>query len=304
MAMGTESKVHRAACQCYVKSAGPWLWHSCIGLQLGCSATAALVIALGNTGGTNPTEKLWWSQVKVAAVAAIGAWLPTAKQLPAPVLKHFETGLKDREALKRANLRCLAKVKAFTIASLHHVPCLEQDMFALLEPQAKSSNPTHSFEDSEWLVQALQVSPTLAESTAPLAKPLGQLVTDGVAKVAVRSDGVVALYALAVLAAHSPAAAAQCKQDKVRGPTCVRRSNCSFSPNCQWFVRGSTSWPYMQVSPCCDGLRSSSGTCTVPFDALLNIANSHELAIAGVEGRSCRQQPTADVRCCGSSGRP
>lgn len=51
-------------------------------------------------------------QVKVAAASAVGAWLPLAKQLPPPVVKHFEAGLRDKEALKRANLRCLAKVGA------------------------------------------------------------------------------------------------------------------------------------------------------------------------------------------------
>lgn len=66
--------------------------------------------------------------------------------------------------------------------------------------------------------QALQMSPALAESTAPLAKPLGQILSDGITKAAVRSDGVVALYALSVLAAHSPAAAAQCKQNGVQAP--------------------------------------------------------------------------------------
>ncbi len=45
-------------------------------------------------------------------MAALGTWLPHAKELPQPVVKHLEAGLKEKEALKRAHLRCLAAVGA------------------------------------------------------------------------------------------------------------------------------------------------------------------------------------------------
>lgn len=43
-------------------------------------------------------------------MAALGAWLQLMQQLPEPVLAHFRSGLKEKEGLRRAHLRCLVQV--------------------------------------------------------------------------------------------------------------------------------------------------------------------------------------------------
>lgn len=53
----------------------------------------------------------WLLQVKLSLVAALGAWLQRMQQLPEAVLAHFQAGLKEKEALRRAHLRCLAQVR-------------------------------------------------------------------------------------------------------------------------------------------------------------------------------------------------
>lgn len=52
-------------------------------------------------------------QVKLSLVAALGAWLQRMQQLPEAVLAHFQSGLKEKEVLRRAHLRCLAQVGQF-----------------------------------------------------------------------------------------------------------------------------------------------------------------------------------------------
>lgn len=49
-------------------------------------------------------------QVKLSLVTALGAWLQRMQKLPEVVLAHFRGGLKEKEALRRAYLRCLVQV--------------------------------------------------------------------------------------------------------------------------------------------------------------------------------------------------
>jgi hypothetical protein len=51
-------------------------------------------------------------QVKLSMVATLEAWLQRMQQLPEMVLAHFRSGLREKEALRRAHLRCLAQVNA------------------------------------------------------------------------------------------------------------------------------------------------------------------------------------------------
>jgi hypothetical protein len=51
-------------------------------------------------------------QVKLSLVAALRAWLQRVQKLPEAVLAHFRGGVKEKEALRRAHLRCLVQVSA------------------------------------------------------------------------------------------------------------------------------------------------------------------------------------------------
>ena len=51
-------------------------------------------------------------QVKLSFVAALAAWLQRMQRLPEMVLAHLRSGLKEKETLRRAHLRCLAQVHA------------------------------------------------------------------------------------------------------------------------------------------------------------------------------------------------
>lgn len=46
---------------------------------------------------------------KIALLKALGAWLPRCAALPAAVITRFEEGLKEKEPVRRAHLRALAK---------------------------------------------------------------------------------------------------------------------------------------------------------------------------------------------------
>ena len=63
-------------------------------------------------------------QVKLSMVAALEPWLQRMQQLPETVLAHFRSGLREKEALRRAHLRCLAQVNAGA------QPCMVAGMLA------------------------------------------------------------------------------------------------------------------------------------------------------------------------------
>ncbi len=50
-------------------------------------------------------------QVKLAGLTALEAWLPRLTALPEAVVAHLRAGLGEKEALRRATLRCIVQVR-------------------------------------------------------------------------------------------------------------------------------------------------------------------------------------------------
>ncbi len=139
-------------------------------------------------------------EVRLAIVAALGAWLGRLAAWPPCALARMNDSLAEREPLRRAHLRALVQARARAALRPPRAPPLCR--------HSAARRPC-----TRW-AQALRGCPEARAQAGGLAAALARVVRDGLAKPAQRADGLLALLAAAYVGAADGAARAELERER------------------------------------------------------------------------------------------